>query len=96
MGTLAARDYRRAKRLPDLLDSISTEVPRRLDELRPLFANTNGFNMPKRHSPTGRRRAANAPAEPQRAAALKRVRAVAGGAVPGGRVRPALELVGRA
>jgi hypothetical protein len=36
MDTLAARDYRRAKRLTDLLDSIRAELRTRLDELRPL------------------------------------------------------------
>jgi hypothetical protein len=36
MDTLAARDYWRAKRLTDLLDSIRAELRTRLDELRPL------------------------------------------------------------
>jgi hypothetical protein len=37
MDTLAARDYRRAKRLTDLLDSIRAQLRTRLDELRPLL-----------------------------------------------------------
>ena len=36
MDTLGARDYRRPKRLTDLLDSIRAELRTRLDELRPL------------------------------------------------------------
>jgi Bacterial protein of unknown function (DUF977) len=36
MGTLAARDHWRAKRLTDLLDSIRAELRARLNELRPL------------------------------------------------------------
>jgi hypothetical protein len=78
--------HRRAKRLTDLLDSIRAELRTRLDELRPLVHEYERLHAAEAALADGSPTSGKRGAQPQPGGA-ERVRAPAGGVVPGARVR---------